>query len=66
MDTVILTAKIKSDVCDSCGRRGPTALTTQNGADIFGICQACDSDTFESVARTQIDSWLAGNDRAFN
>ena len=59
-------SKIKSDGCDSCGRRGPTALTSENGTDIFGICQACDSETFAQVAQKQIDAWLAGDDHAFN
>ena len=61
-----MTSKIKSDVCDSCGRHGPTVLTTENGGAIFGICQACDSETFAAVAQKQIDAWLAGDDRAFN
>jgi hypothetical protein len=51
---------IKRDVCDCCGRRGPTAVTDQDGTSIFGICAGCDPNAFETVARRDIEAWLAG------
>jgi len=59
-------SNIRHDVCDCCDRRGAAAITEEDGAAIFGICAGCDHDAFEKVARNNIDSWLAGDDNAFN
>lgn len=60
------TSAIHQDTCDSCGRVGATAVTKEDGTSIFGVCAGCDRDSFEQVARSNIDSWLAGDDNAFN
>lgn len=56
---------IRNDVCDCCGRHGATAISKEDGTAIYGVCAGCDRDTFEQVARANIDAWLNGNDNAF-
>lgn len=58
-------SSIRQDTCDCCGRQGATAITSEDGSEIFGVCAGCDPTTFETVARSNIDAWLAGDDSAF-
>lgn len=55
---------IKSQ-CDVCGYDGPVASRHDfNGMPTATTCKTCDPESFEHLARADIDRWLDGDDSA--
>lgn len=55
---------IKSQ-CDVCGYSGPVASRHDfNGMPTATTCKVCDPESFEHLARADIDRWLDGDESA--
>lgn len=44
--------------CDGCGRRNPGVMFHHHGTPVLFLCATCDHQSFERVARQDIDEWV--------